>query len=255
MLLVIDVGNTNVVLGVYQGEELIRHWRLATRVAQTGDEYGILIVNLFHLADLPAKEVEAVILASVVPPIQSALVRALKRYLKIQPLIVGPGIKTGITIRYNNPREVGADRIVNAVAAYHMVKGAAIVVDFGTATTFDLIGPTGDYMGGAIAPGLGLSMDALSEKTAKLPRIELAKPKMVIGRDTVGSMQSGLFWGYVGLVDGLIDRMIEESEFSPVRVIATGGLARLMAAESARVETVDEFLTLNGLRLLYERNC
>ncbi|MBF0133944.1 MAG: type III pantothenate kinase [Magnetococcales bacterium] len=255
MLLVIDVGNTNVVLGVYQGEELVRHWRLATCVAQTGDEYGILIVNLFHLADLQTKDVEAVILASVVPPIQSALVRALKRYFNIQPLIVGPGIKTGITIRYNNPREVGADRIVNAVAAFHIVKGAAIVVDFGTATTFDLIGPTGDYMGGAIAPGLGLSMDALSEKTAKLPRIELAKPKAVIGRDTVGSMQSGLFWGYVGLVDGLIDRMIAESGFSPVRVIATGGLARLMATESARVETVDEFLTLNGLRLLYERNC
>lgn len=255
MLLVIDVGNTNVVLGVYQGENLVRHWRLATRVAQTGDEYGILIVNLFHLADLPARDVKAVILASVVPPIQSALVRALKRYLNIQPMVVGPGIKTGITIRYNNPREVGADRIVNAVAAYHSVKGAAIVVDFGTATTFDLVGPTGDYLGGAIAPGLGLSMDALSEKTAKLPRIELVKPKTVIGRDTVGSMQSGLFWGYVGLVDGLIDRMIEESGFSPVRVIATGGLARLMATESARVETVDEFLTLNGLRLLYERNC
>ncbi|MBF0416095.1 MAG: type III pantothenate kinase [Magnetococcales bacterium] len=255
MLLVIDVGNTNVVLGVYRGEELVRHWRLATRVAQTGDEYGILIVNLFHLADLPTKEVQAVILASVVPPIQSALVRALKRYLNIQPLVVGPGIKTGITIRYNNPREVGADRIVNAVAAYHSLKCAAVVVDFGTATTFDLVGPTGDYLGGAIAPGLGLSMDALSEKTAKLPRIELAKPKSVIGRDTVGSMQSGLFWGYVGLVDGLIDRMIEESGFDPVRVIATGGLARLMAAESSRVETVDEFLTLNGLRLIYERNC
>ncbi|MBF0108296.1 MAG: type III pantothenate kinase [Magnetococcales bacterium] len=255
MLLVIDVGNTNVVLGVYEGENLIRHWRLATRVAQTGDEYGILIVNLFHLTDLPAREVKAVILASVVPPIQSALVRALKRYLNIHPMIVGPGIKTGMTIRYNNPREVGADRIVNAVAAFDSLKAAAIVVDFGTATTFDLVGPNGDYMGGAIAPGLGLSMDALSEKTAKLPRIELAKPKVVVGRDTVGSMQSGLFWGYVGLVDGLIDRMIEESGYAPVRVIATGGLARLMATESKRVEMVDEFLTLNGLRLLYERNC
>ncbi|MBF0445610.1 MAG: type III pantothenate kinase [Magnetococcales bacterium] len=254
MLLAIDIGNTNLVLGVYEGEELIRHWRLATRVDQTGDEYGILVANLFNLADISLDKIEGVIIASVVPPIQSAIVRALRRYLDIPPIIVGPGLKTNMPIRYDNPREVGADRIVNGVAAYNLIGDAVVVVDFGTATTFDLIGPKGDYMGGAIAPGLGLSMNALFEKTAKLPRIELVRPKKVVGRDTVSSMQSGLFWGYVGLVDGLIDRIIVESGYNPVKVVATGGLARLMATESEKIELIDEFLTLNGLRLLYERN-
>lgn len=254
MLLVIDIGNTNLVLGVYKGKKLVRHWRLATRVDQTGDEYGILIANLFNLAAIPLDKIAGVIIASVVPPIQSAIVRALRRYLDIPPMIVGPGLKTSMPIRYDNPRDVGADRIVNAVAAYDLVGGAVIVVDFGTATTFDLISPKGAYMGGSISPGLGLSMNALFEKTAKLPRIELVKPKKVVGRDTVSSMQSGLFWGYVGLVDGLIGRISDESRYDPVKVVATGGLARLMATESERIEMIDEFLTLNGLRLLYERN-
>ncbi|MBF0380840.1 MAG: type III pantothenate kinase [Magnetococcales bacterium] len=254
MLLVVDIGNTNLVLGVYKGKSLIRHWRLATRVDQTGDEYGILVANLFNLADISLDQIKGVIIASVVPPIQSAIVRALRRYLDIPPIIVGPGLKTSMPIRYDNPRDVGADRIVNGVAAYDLIGGAVVVVDFGTATTFDLIGPKGDYLGGAIAPGLGLSMNALFEKTAKLPRIELVRPKKVVGRDTVASMQSGLFWGYVGLVDGLIDRIIVESGYDPVKVVATGGLARLMATESEKIELIDEFLTLNGLRLLYERN-
>jgi type III pantothenate kinase len=254
MLLVVDIGNTNLVLGVYKEEELIRHWRLATRVDQTGDEYGILIANLFNLADISLDQITGVIIASVVPPIQSAIVRALRRYLDLPPLIVGPGLKTSMPIRYDNPKDVGADRIVNAVAAYDLVGDTVVVVDFGTATTFDLIGPKGDYLGGSIAPGLGLSMNALFEKTAKLPRIELIRPKKVVGRDTVSSMQSGLFWGYVGLVDGLIGRIIVESGYDPVKVVATGGLARLMASESEKIEMIDEFLTLNGLRLLYERN-
>lgn len=254
MLLVVDIGNTNLVLGVYKKKELIRHWRLATRVDQTGDEYGILIANLFNLAKIPLNKIEGVIIASVVPPIQSAIVRALRRYLDIPPMVVGPGLKTSMPIRYENPREVGADRIVNAVAAYERIGAAVVVVDFGTATTFDLVGPKGDYLGGSIAPGLGLSVNALFEKTAKLPRIELVRPKKVVGRDTVSSMQSGLYWGYVGLVDGLIDRIIKESGFDPVKVVATGGLARLMAGDSVRIEVIDEFLTLNGLRLLYERN-
>lgn len=255
MLLVIDIGNTNIVLGVYQGRLLKRHWRIATRVEQTGDEYGILIANLFQLASISLKQVKVAIVASVVPPIQSALVRVFKRNFGISPMLVGPGIKTGMPICCDNPKEVGADRIVNAVSAFNQVNQAVIVVDFGTATTFDLVNNAGEYLGGAIAPGLSLATNALSEKTAQLPRIDLARPRSVIGRNTVDSMHSGLFWGYVGLVDGLIGRMISESTFENVRVIATGGLARLIAGESVRIEWVDEHLTLAGLQLLYERNC
>ena len=255
MLLVVDIGNTNIVLGVYQEGVLLRHWRIATRVEQTGDEYGILIANLFLLAGIALDHVKVAIIASVVPPIQSALVRVLKRNFGISPLLVGSGLKTGMPIRCDNPREVGADRIVNAVSAFDQAKQAVIIVDFGTATTFDLVNNQGEYLGGAIAPGLGLATNALSEKTAQLPRVDLARPLAVIGRNTVDAMQSGLYWGYVGLVDGLIQRMVLESTFDPVRVVATGGLARLIARESERIEWVDEYLTLTGLRLLYERNC
>ncbi len=254
LLMVVDVGNTNIVLGVYRDDRLLHHWRIATRVNQTGDEYGILISNLLQLAGISVKSISGVAISSVVPPVQTALSSLFRERFGTSPVLVGPGLKTGMPIRYDNPREVGADRIVNAVAAYERLREAAIVVDFGTATTFDLIDPRGAYLGGAIAPGLGLSMNALFEKTAKLPRIELTRPRTVVGRDTVGSMRSGLFWGYVALVDGLIERMIAESGFEPIRVIATGGLAGLIAKESERIEMVDEFLTMTGLRLLYERN-
>ncbi|MBF0369294.1 MAG: type III pantothenate kinase [Magnetococcales bacterium] len=254
MLLVVDIGNTNIVLGVYRGLELTRHWRIATHLERTGDEYGILLAQLLHSAEVSLDRISGVIISSVVPPVQAAIVRAIKRYLGVSPLLVGPGLKTGMAIHYENPKEVGADRIVNAVAAYARVGMACIVVDFGTATTFDLVDSKGNYLGGAIAPGLGLSMNALFEKTAKLPRVEFSYPDQVVGRDTVSSMQSGVFWGYVGLVDGLIERMARESGFDTVRVIATGGLAKWIALESGRIEIVDEFLTLTGLRLLYERN-
>lgn len=254
MLLVIDIGNTNIVLGVYQKETLVRHWRIGTRAYGTADEYGILLANLFQLARIAPHEVTGAIAASVAPPVEVAVMAGVKQYLRVTPLLVGPGIKTGMVIRYDNPREVGADRIVNAVAAFHRLQGAAIVVDFGTATTFDLIGPQGEYLGGVIAPGLGISMDALFERTVKLPRVECVRPATVVGRDTKGAMQSGLYWGYVSLVDGLITRMKAESGFEQVRVLATGGLAGLIARDSALIEEVDEILTLTGLKMLYERN-
>jgi type III pantothenate kinase len=323
MLLAVDIGNTNIVFGLFEGARLLTHFRLETRKARTEDEYAALLSSLLQLHGLPFRattapepEAEAApgsradsttsgehsaeeggrgrraasggeragraeaggssppasepghlqplsaqagergisagILATVVPPVLAAFQRLFQRYLHLEPVIVGPGTRTGMPILYDNPREVGADRIINAVAAYERYRSGCLVVDFGTATTFDVVTPKGEYLGGAIAPGIGISADALFHAAAKLPRVELARPRSVIGKNTVSSMQSGLVYGYVGLVDGIVERMRAEVDF-PLRVVATGGLAGLLARDSRTIEDCDEMLTLTGLRIIYDR--
>jgi type III pantothenate kinase len=261
MLLVVDVGNTNTVLGVFDlrdkgedgGARLQAHWRVETSKGRTADEYAVLVRGLLALEGLEPRTIDAVIIATVVPTVLFALEGFCGRYLGRAPMVVGPGMKTGMPILTENPREVGADRIVNSIAAYERHRAGCIVVDFGTATTFDAVSPRGEYLGGAIAPGIHISADALYRAAAKLPRVEITRPPKVVGRNTVTSMQSGLVFGYVGLTDAIVERMRAELEF-PVKVLATGGLASLIAKESRTIEEIDDMLTLRGLSILHERN-
>lgn len=253
MLLVVDVGNTNTVLGLFDGETLVHDWRIRTVVDHTVDEYGMLIYNLYKSSKISSKRISDIIISCVVPPMLNILEPLCEKYFHLKPLIVGPGVKTGMPIYYDNPKEVGADRIVNAVAAYEKYKRDLIIVDFGTATTFDYVSGKGEYMGGCIAPGIMISSEALFERAAKLPRVELSKPRAIIAKDTVSSMQAGIMYGYAGLVDGIVGRMRGEVKSNPM-VIATGGLAKIVAPETKTIEVVDDMLTLEGLRLIHLRN-
>lgn len=253
MLLVIDVGNSNIVLGIYDGELLFKDWRISTDRSKTVDEYGIMLHELFSFSGIGFDLVEGIIISSVVPLLTGVLEKLSQRYFGFMPCVVGPGLKTGMTVLCDNPLEVGADRIVNAVAGFEKFKTALIIVDFGTATTFDYVNEKGEFCGGAIAPGLMISMEALFQKASKLPRIEIMKPPSIVAKNSVNAMQSGIYYGYLGLVDEIVGRMKVESCCKPL-VIATGGLAALITPESKTIDRIEAFLTLEGLKILYYRN-
>jgi type III pantothenate kinase len=263
VLLAIDVGNTNTVLGLYNSEspELLADWRVTTHKNQTSDEYGVLFLSLFAMRQIDVSKISAIIVSSVVPPLDTTIRRLCERYFGLRPMFVEPGIKTGMPLLVDNPAELGADRIVNGVAAFARYGGPIIVVDFGTATTFDVISARGEYIGGVIAPGLGISADALFSRAAKLARVDVKRPARTIGTNTIAHLQSGLFYGYIGLVDGILERMLAEMQsgqpegsVATPKVIATGGLAHMLHEDSKYITAIDDMLTLDGLRLLYERN-
>ncbi len=254
MLLAVDVGNTNTVVGVFDGPTLRRNFRFESSRTRTSDEYGILLLELFRARDVDAGAIDSAIVSCVVPPLQATITETIREFLRVEALVVGPGTRTGLPVLADNPREVGADRIVNSVAVFARYGRAAIVVDFGTATTFDCVSAKGEYLGGSICPGVGITSDALFRAAAKLPRVEIQKPPSVLGRNTIHAIQSGLLFGYVAMVDGLVERLRAEMNEPDCAVVATGGIAALVAPESKTIQAVDEHLTLDGLRLIHDRN-
>ncbi|MGH4137977.1 type III pantothenate kinase [Clostridium sp.] len=257
MILVLDVGNTNTVLGIFREKELLVEWRLSTDAQKTADEYGIQVMQLFYQSNIKIEHIKGVIISSVVPNIMYSLEHMIRKYFKLIPIVVGPGVKTGINVKYDNPKEVGADRIVNAVSAHEIYKRALILIDFGTATTFCAISKDANYLGGTICPGIKIASEALFERAAKLPRVELIKPETVIGKNTVSSMQAGIIYGYIGQVDYIVNKMksemIDMGEEEPF-VVATGGLSKLISDDSSTIDEFNPYLTLEGLRIIYEKN-
>jgi len=253
LLFTVDIGNTNIVFGIFKDREIINHWRIGTDKDKTSDEYGVLFRNLLQINGIDLESITGAVVSCVVPTLLEVVLRTLRFYFKVDPIVVGPGIKTGMPILYHNPKEVGADRIVNAIAAFEEYRCSVVIVDFGTATTFDCVSDKGEYLGGSIATGILVSAEALFGSASMLPKVEIVAPKTVIGRNTVHSIQSGIVFGYAGLVDGIVERIKKEMGTRP-RVIATGGLASLISSESNTIEIIDEFLSLKGLRLIYEWN-
>ncbi len=254
MLLVFDVGNTNIVLGLYDGDKMIYHWRAATNELKTADEYAASLGMMFQLDGVTFDMVTDIIISSVVPPVNPTLEYLCRRYFHVEPMMVGPGMKTGLNILYDNPRELGADRIVNAVASITLYGGPLIIIDLGTATTFCAIDEKKRYLGGAVTPGIGISMEALFQRASKLPRIELTPASSVICKNTVSAMQSGIYYGAIGQVDGIVRRMKKEMGYKEIKVIATGGLADLIASQSETIDVIDPLLTLKGLYILFKKN-
>jgi len=253
MIFVIDVGNTNIVFGLYKDDKLLMNWRMGTDKNKASDEYGMFYLDIFRHVNIEITEITAVLISSVVPPIMYSLEHSIRKYFQKDPIVIGPGIKTGMNIKIENPKEVGADRIVNAVAAYEIYGGPIIIIDFGTATTFCAVSDKGEYLGGAISPGIKIGIEALYSNAAKLPRIEISKPAKVIGKNTVNSMKSGIVFGYIGQVEYIVKKMKKEMDRNDVKVVATGGFANMIAAETAYIDEINPLLTLEGLKIIYNR--